>query len=283
MVTPFNRAGEVDFESLSAHADRLIKNGINYLVVLGTTAETPTLSPGERSDIVKCVIEAGGGRVPIVVGASGNDTRALVESVRSMDLHGIDGLLTVVPYYNKPSQSGIYEHFSALAAISEVPLMLYNVPGRTGSNVSASTVLNLANDFQGTIVAIKEASGDFEQVMNIIQNKPEDFLVVSGDDSISIPMISLGGDGVVSVIGNAYPGLFSTMIAAALEQSNDKARELHYRLFPMMKAIFKEGNPSGVKASMEIQDLIENVVRLPLVPASQELYQEIARLDSLLH
>ena len=247
MVTPFNRTGEVDYKNLIVHTDRLIKNGVNYLVVLGTTAETPTLSSSEKADVVRCVIDAGGDRVPIIVGAGGNDTRSLVESIRSMDLNGINGLLTVVPYYNKPSQDGMYQHFSALAAISEVPLMLYNVPGRTGSNLSSDTVLSLANDFQGTIVAVKEASGDLEQVMNIIQNKPEDFLVVSGDDSITLPKIAAGGDGVVSLIGNAYPGLFSTMVAAALEDSFEKAQELHYRLFPMMKAIFKEPISDHIK------------------------------------
>lgn len=283
MVTPFRKDGEVDYESLGKHTDRLINNGINYLVVLGTTAETPTLSRAEKNDIVKCVIEAGGARVPVIVGAGGNNTRELVDSIRSMDLKGIDGLLTVVPYYNKPTQAGMYEHFSALAEIAEVPLMLYNVPGRTGSNISADTVLSLANDFNGTIVAVKEASGNFEQVMDIIHYKPDDFLVVSGDDSITLPLIGSGGDGVVSVIGNAYPGMFSSLVSAALEGSFDKAGELHYRLFSMMKAIFKEGNPTGVKAAMEIQGWIEGVVRLPLVSASQNLYQEIKALDALIH
>jgi len=283
MVTPFNPVGDVDFDRLILHTDRLIRNGINYLVVLGTTAETPTLSASEKSDVVRCVVDACGGRVPIIVGAGGNDTRSAVEMMKTMDLNGVNGLLSVAPYYNKPSQEGMYQHFSALAAVADLPVMLYNVPGRTGSNISAETVLRLANDFRGTIVAVKEASGDFEQVMDIIGKKPEDFLVVSGDDSITLPMIAIGGDGVVSVIGNAYPALFSTMVSAALDGSFEKARELHYRLSPMMKAIFKEGNPAGVKASMEIQGWIENVLRLPLVPATEKLYQEIRELDSKLH
>ncbi|MCK5137075.1 MAG: 4-hydroxy-tetrahydrodipicolinate synthase [Bacteroidales bacterium] len=283
MVTPFNQVGEVDFDRLILHTDRLIKNGINYLVVLGTTAETPTLSASEKSDVVRCVVDACGSRVPIIVGAGGNDTRSVVELVKSMDLNGVNGLLSVAPYYNKPSQEGMYQHFAALAAVADLPVMLYNVPGRTGSNISAETVLRLANDFHGTIVAVKEASGDFEQVMDIIEKKPEDFLVVSGDDSITLPMIAIGGDGVVSVIGNAYPALFSTMVSAALDGSFEKARELHYKLSSMMKAIFKEGNPAGVKASMEIQGWMENVLRLPLVPATGKLYQEIRDLDSKLH
>lgn len=283
MVTPFNRSGEIDFDKLILHTERLINNGINYLVVLGTTAETPTLSQEEKSDVIRCVIDAGGNRVPIVVGVGGNNTRTIVDSVRTMDLSGINGLLSVAPYYNKPSQEGIYQHFAAIAAVAELPVMLYNVPGRTSSNISSETALRLANDFQGTIVAVKEASGNLEQVMEIIRDRPEGFMVVSGDDSIALPLIAVGGEGVVSVIGNAYPGLISTMVAAALDGSYDKARELHYKLFPMMKAIFKEGNPAGVKASMEIQGWIENVLRLPLIPATKILYQEIEQLDSILH
>jgi len=282
MVTPFNHSSEVDYDQLVIHTERLINNGVNYLVVLGTTAETPTLSPEEKRKIISCVVDAGGGRVPILVGAGGNDTKSLVDSIKAMDYHGISGLLSVAPYYNKPSQEGMYQHFAALAAISEVPIMLYNVPGRTASNISADTVLRLAHDFQGTIVAVKEASGDFEQLMDIIKDKPEQFLVVSGDDSIGLPLIASGGSGIVSVIGNAYPALLSTMVAAAVEGSHDKALELHYKLFPMMKAIFREGNPAGIKASMEIQGWIKNVVRLPLVPVSEKLYLEISKLDKAL-
>jgi len=283
MVTPFNPTGEIDYDKLILLTERLINNGINYLVVLGTTAETPTLSPQEKSDVVRCVVEAGGGRVPIIVGIGGNDTRSITNLVHTMSLKGIDGLLAVAPYYNKPSQEGMYQHFAAIAAVAEVPVMLYNVPGRTSSNLSSETALRLANDFQGTIVAVKEASGNLEQVMEIIHHRPEGFLVVSGDDSITLPIIASGGNGVVSVLGNAYPALVSTMVAAALDGAHDKALELHYRLFHMMKAIFKEGNPTGIKASMEIQGWIENVLRLPLIPATNKLYQEIAQLDSQLH
>jgi 4-hydroxy-tetrahydrodipicolinate synthase len=280
MITPFDQNGEVDFEDLEKLTDRLINRGVNYLVVLGTTAETPTLKEKEKEDIVRSVVAACGKRVPIVVGAGGNDTRSVVERVRTMAKEGIDGLLTVAPYYNKPSQEGLYQHFAAIAAVSELPLMLYNVPGRTCSNISAHTTLRLARDFEGTVVAIKEASGNFDQVMEILRLRPDGFLIVSGDDAITLPMIALGGDGLVSVIGNAYPSLVSTMVAAALEGALDKARELHFRLLPMMRAIFKEGNPTGVKASMEYQGMIKNVLRLPLVPATEVLYQEIAELHA---
>ena len=279
MITPFKLNGEIDFTKLSLLSDKLINNGINYLVVLGTTAETPTLSSKEKSDVVSCVVEANGGRVPIMVGAGGNDTRSVVELVKSMKIPGVDSLLSVCPYYNKPTQEGIYQHFAAIAAVTELPVMLYNVPGRTSSNMSSDTMLRLAHDFTGTIMAVKEASGNFEQVMEILRDRPETFLVVSGDDSITLPMISAGGDGVVSVIGNAYPSLMSTLAKTALSGDYEKAREVHYRLFPMMKAIFKEGNPAGVKASMEIQGWIENVLRLPLIGASSNLYQEITELD----
>ncbi len=282
MVTPFNLAGEIDYDKLAEHTDRLISNGVSYLVVLGTTAETPTLSDREKETVTGEIVKACGKRVPVVVGAGGNDTRGVVEMIRKMDTSRLDGLLTVAPYYNKPSQEGLYQHFSAIATVSEVPLMLYNVPGRTGSNISAETTLRLAHDFAGRIVSIKEASGDLDQVTEILRQRPEDFSVVSGDDSITLPVVASGGDGLVSVIGNAYPGLTSTMVSAALDGSFEKSRELHYRLFPMMKAIFREGNPAGVKAAMEIQGWIENVLRLPLIPVSSRLCEEIRQLDSFL-
>jgi len=279
MITPFKQNGETDFNRLSILTDKLISNGINYLVVLGTTAETPTLSKSEKSDVVSCVVDACGKRVPVMVGAGGNDTRSVVELVKAMKIPGMDSLLSVSPYYNKPTQEGIYQHFAAIAAVTELPVMLYNVPGRTSSNMTSDTLLRLAHDFTGTIMAVKEASGNFEQVMEVIRDRPDNFLVVSGDDSITLPMISAGGDGVVSVIGNAYPSLMSTLVDAALSGNYEIAREVHYRLFPMMKAIFKEGNPAGVKASMEIQGWIENVLRLPLIGATTHLYKEIAELD----
>jgi len=250
--------------------------------VLGTTAETPALSGKEKAEILACVMDACGNRVPVMAGVGGNDTRAVTENLGLPWLKGVQGILSVSPYYNKPTQEGIYQHFSTVASVSDWPVMLYNVPSRTGSNMDANTILRLAHDFQDRIVGVKEASGDLTQVMDIVAGKPDGFLVVSGDDSITLPMISTGADGVISVIGNAYAAQMSTMVASALDASCEQAREIHYRLFPMMKAIFQEGNPSGVKASMNIQGWIENVLRLPLIPVTKSLHDKIARLDAQL-
>ena len=282
MITPFKRDGEIDFDRLMIHTSRLIEQGISYLVILGTTAETPTLSGTEKKDVLRCVIEACGGRVPLMLGIGGNDTRQVIDSIKATETNDLHGILSVSPYYNKPSQEGIYQHYAAMASVSDLPIMLYNVPGRTASNISADTVLRLASDFQGSIIGVKEASGNFEQVMELIQKRPQGFLVVSGDDALSLPMIASGGDGAISVIGNAYPAATSLMVAAALDGSYVKARELHYMLFPMMRAIFREGNPAGIKAAMEIRGWIDNVLRLPLIPVTSSLYAEIARLDSQL-
>jgi len=282
MITPFKKDREVDFDRLMIHANSLIEQGINYLVILGTTAETPTLSSREKEDVTRCVTEACAGRVPLMLGIGGNDTKMVIDTIRNTDTSEIQGILSVSPYYNKPSQEGIYQHYASIASVSELPVMLYNVPGRTGSNISAGTVLKLASDYAGTIIGVKEASGNFEQLMELIARRPEGFLVVSGDDAITLPLIAAGGDGAISVIGNAYPALTSLMVASALDGSFLKARELHYRLFPMMRAIFKEGNPAGIKAAMEIRGWIDNVLRLPLIPVSPELYREITQLDSQL-
>ena len=282
MTTPFLDSGAVDYNTLILHTERLIENGIDYLVVLGTTAETPTLSATEKEDVVRCVVDTGGGRVPLIIGVGGNDTLSSIDSIKSLNKNGVDAILSVVPFYNKPSQEGIYQHFSAIAAASELPMMLYNVPGRTGSNISAETTLRLSVDHPGTIVAIKEASGNFEQLSVLLAERSEDFLVISGDDAITLPMMAMGGDGVVSVIGNAYPGIMSSLVNTALNGDYESARKLHYSLSPMMKAIFKEGNPAGIKAAMEIHGWCKNVLRLPLIPASDALSLEIRQLDALL-
>ena len=282
VITPFTPGGAVDYDTLTLLSDRLIKNGINYLVVLGTTAETPTLSSSEKVNVVRCVVDSCAGRVPIIVGAGGNDTLASIQAIKNLDKNGIDAILSVVPYYNKPSQEGIYQHYSAIAAASELPLMLYNVPGRTGTNMTAETTLRLAVDYPGQILAVKEASGDLEQLTRLLSDRPENFMVISGDDAITLPMIALGGDGVVSVIGNGYPGLISSLVNAALDDDLEGARKLHYSLSPMIKAIFKEGNPAGIKAAMEIRGWCKNVLRLPLIPATENLSQEISRLDAVL-
>ena len=282
MITPFFPTGAVDYDTLVLLTDRLIEGGINYLVVLGTTAETPTLSASEKRDVVRCVVDACGGRVPIIVGAGGNDTLSSIDAIKNMDLTGIDAILSVVPYYNKPTQEGIYQHYSAIAAASLLPLMLYNVPGRTGSNMSAETTLRLANDYPGQILAIKEASGDLEQITRLLSERPEGFLVISGDDAITLPMIALGGDGVVSVIGNSYPELISSLVNSAINGDYESARKLHFSLSPMIKAIFKEGNPAGIKAAMELRGWSKNILRLPLVPVTSMLNKEISQLDATL-
>lgn len=282
IITPFTSGGEVDYDTLTLLTDRLIENGINYLVVLGTTAETPTLSSSEKKDVIRCVVDSCAGRVPIIVGAGGNDTLSSIRAIDQLDKNGIDAILSVVPYYNKPTQEGIYQHYSAIAAASELPLMLYNVPGRTGTNMSASTTLRLANDYPGQIIAIKEASGDLDQLTSLLSERPEGFHVISGDDAITLPLIAMGGDGVVSVIGNGYPDKISSLVNAALKGDYEGARNLHYSLSPMIRAIFKEGNPAGIKAAMEIRGWCENVLRLPLVPATDKLFQEIRQLDAVL-
>jgi 4-hydroxy-tetrahydrodipicolinate synthase len=217
MITPFQGDGAIDYEHLAEHTERLIQSGISYLVVLGTTAETPALSGKEKAEIVACVMDACGKRVPVMAGVGGNDTRAVTENLGSPWLKRVQGILSVSPYYNKPTQEGIYQHFSAIASLAECPVMLYNVPGRTGSNMDAHTTLRLAHDFPDRILGVKEASGNLTQVMDIVSGKPDGFLVVSGDDSITLPMISAGADGVISVIGNAYPAQMSTMVASALD------------------------------------------------------------------
>lgn len=282
MVTPFNNDGAINFGLLERHTDELIKHGIDYLVVLGTTAETPTLTKKEKLEIIDIVKRNAGSRVPIIVGAGGNNTAEVVEWIKEIGTRGIDAYLSVAPYYSKPSQTGMIQHFSAIAASSELPLMIYNVPGRTGSNIEAPTMLQLAHDLGEKVVAVKEASGNFQQIMEIQKDKPEDFLLISGDDAIALPMISLGCDGVVSVIGNALPALLSEMINDALAGDYVKAREKHFRILPLISAIFKEGNPTGVKALMEIRGYGDNNLRLPLITATSALYEQIKQLNSLL-
>lgn len=275
MITPFRNDGSIDIAQLEKHIDHLISNGINYLVVLGTTAETPTLSKQEQKEIIEVSKRVNNGRVPMVVGAGGNNTAEVISWIKEIGSAGIDAYLSVAPYYNKPSQMGIKQHFSAIAAASDLPLMLYNVPGRTGSNISAETTLELAHELGEKVYAIKEASGDLSQIMKIIANKPEDFMVVSGDDAITLPMIALGAGGVVSVIGNALPELFSTMVKEMLSGDIESAKAKHYKLLPFINLIFKEGNPCGVKALMELLGNGESNLRLPLIPASKMLQTEL--------
>lgn len=278
MVTPFKENGDVDYQALKRHTNYLIDNRVDYLVVLGTTAETPALSHQEKLNVIGVVKHEAAGRVPLVIGAGGNNTSDVIRWMEEVGSDGIDAYLSVVPYYNKPSQMGMISHFSTIAATTDVPLVLYNVPGRTGSNMQADTTVTLARELGDQLIGIKEASGDLTQITQIIREKPESFLVISGDDAMTLPLIALGASGVISVIGNALPEIFTKMVVTALQGDFDEARTLHYRLLPLFKAIFKEGNPAGVKALMAEQDMGVNALRLPLIPASKNLQEEISQL-----
>jgi 4-hydroxy-tetrahydrodipicolinate synthase len=276
MITPFKNDGSLDIKQLEVHTDRLIEKGVEYLVALGTTAETPTLSKAEKLKIIEVTRKVNNGRVPMVVGAGGNDTAEVISWIREIGSEGIDAYLSVAPYYNKPSQQGMKAHFSAIAANAELPLVLYNVPGRTGSNIAAETTLELAHELGSRIAAVKEASGDLSQIMRIIKDKPEGFQVLSGDDALTLALVSLGGSGVISVIGNALPDLFSTMVREALAGDLEAARDKHYRILPFIDLVFREGNPCGVKALMELLGYGAANLRLPLIPATNVLVQDLS-------
>jgi 4-hydroxy-tetrahydrodipicolinate synthase len=277
LVTPFKKDETIDFEALARVVEYQIKSGTDYLVVCGTTAETPTLTESEKDEVKKFVLEINRGRLPVVLGIGGNYTRAIVEKVQSTDLTGIEAILSVTPYYNKPSQEGLYQHYAAIAKASPLPVILYNVPGRTGVNMTAATTLRLANEFQN-IIAVKEASGNFSQIDDIIKNKPADFMVISGDDGITFPLITLGATGVISVIGNAFPKEFSRMVRLALKGDYESARIIHHRFTELIELLFVEGNPAGVKSMLAVMGYIENVLRLPLVPNTITTYEKIKRV-----
>ncbi|MGC3977526.1 MAG: 4-hydroxy-tetrahydrodipicolinate synthase [Paludibacteraceae bacterium] len=274
LITPFKEDETIDFDALKKLVEYQIKNGTDYLVVLGTTAETPTLTEDEKEDIKRFVVEIVKGRIPIVLGVGGNNTKAVVEKLQKIDLRGIDAILSVTPYYNKPSQEGLYQHYAAIAKASPLPIILYNVPGRTGVNMLAETTLRLANEF-AQICAVKEASGNFTQIDQIIKNKPEDFMVISGDDGITFPLITLGAVGVISVIGNAFPREFSRMVRLAIEGDYNNARQIHYRFTELIELLFVEGNPAGVKSMLALMGMIKNKLRLPLVPNTIKTYEKI--------
>lgn len=277
LVTPFNEDETIDFDSLARLVEYQIKNGTDYLVVCGTTAETPTLTDKEKEAIKQFVVEINNGRLPIVYGIGGNNTRQIVSKVQETNLNGIDALLSVTPYYNKPSQEGLYQHFSAIASASPLPVILYNVPGRTGVNMTAETTLRLAGDFSN-ICAIKEASGNFTQIDDIIKNKPADFMVISGDDGITFPLITLGAVGVISVIGNAFPKEFSRMVRLALQGDYENARNIHHHFTELIELLFVEGNPAGVKSMLAVMGFIRNKLRLPLVPNTIKTYEKIRQV-----
>ncbi len=277
IITPFRTDKSIDFNALGKLVDFQIDNGTNFLVALGTTSEAATLSIDEKQAVIDFIIEANNKRVPLVVGCGGNNTAEIIKYMREHSKTGIDALLSVAPYYNKPNQTGLFEHFKALANTTSLPIILYNVPSRTGVNISAETTIKLAKKFKN-IIAVKEASGNFDQVMQIVKNKPKDFLVLSGDDGTTLPLISLGFDGVISVIANAYPAQFSKMVQLSLQGKFNQARVIHYKLIDIINTMFAEGNPAGVKAYMKHLGLIENSLRLPLVPVSSKLESKIKTL-----
>jgi 4-hydroxy-tetrahydrodipicolinate synthase len=275
LVTPFKKDFSVDTEALKKIVNHVINGGVEYLVVLGTTAESATLSNEEKEVVIHTIVEANNNRLPLVLGVGGNNTAKVVEELKTRDFSNFSAILSVSPYYNKPTQEGIYQHFKAVAAASPIPVILYNVPGRTASNMLPSTVNRIANDFKN-VIGIKEAAGDIVQAMKLIQNKPEGFLVISGDDMITLPMVLAGGAGVISVIGEGYPKEFSEMVRLGLQRKVDDAYKLHYLLADSIDMIFEQGNPAGVKEIFKSLNLAENIVRLPLVNVDDNL---ASRLD----
>lgn len=277
MVTPFRKQETIDFSKLESLIEHIIKSGVDYIVALGTTSEAATMTESERSALQDYIVEATNGRVPIMLGLGGNNTQSVIDALGRTNFEGISGILSVAPYYNKPNQRGIAQHFKQIADASPVPVIIYNVPGRTGINIAASTTIQLAQECPN-IIGIKEASGNIAQVMEIIAHKPEHFKVISGDDALTYPMIALGASGVISVAANAFPAEMSQMVKLALKGDWKKALPIHYKLLPLMNAMFEEGNPTGVKALLEIEGHISNNLRLPLVKASKPLYNRLAAL-----
>ena len=283
LITPFKEDESVDYDALMRMVDYLVQNNTDFLCVLGTTAETPTLTDDEKQKIKRMVIDRVAGRIPILLGVSGNNTRAVVDALRNNDYTGVDAVLSVVPYYNKPSQEGIYQHYRAIAqARPDMPIVLYNVPGRTGVNMTAETTLRIARDLDN-VVAIKEASGNITQMDDIIKNKPASFDVISGDDGITFPLITLGAVGVISVIGNAFPREFSRMVRLALQGDYANALTIHHKFAELFKLLFVDGNPAGVKAMLNAMGMVENKLRLPLVPTRITTFEAMRRILSELN
>jgi 4-hydroxy-tetrahydrodipicolinate synthase len=274
LVTPFKKDFSVDVEALKKIVNYQIDNGIDYLVVLGTTAESATLDTDEKELVIQTIIEANNGRLPLVLGVGGNNTHKVVSELKTRDLSAFVAVLSVCPYYNKPTQEGVYQHFKSISEASPLPIILYNVPGRTVTNMLPETVVKLANDFKN-IVAIKEAAGDMVQAMKLIQTKPTDFLVISGDDMVTLPMILAGGSGVISVIAEGFPRLFSDMVRLGLERKVNEAYKLHYKIADGIDMIFEQGNPAGIKEVFKTLGLSENTVRLPLVNVNDNLAKRL--------
>ena len=277
LITPFKSDGSVDYEALERLVNYQIKQGADFFCILATTGETPCLTQDEKIRIKNLVVKIVNGRLPILMGCGGNNTAVVVDEIRQSDWSGIDGILSVCPFYNKPSQDGLYQHFKAIAQVSPLPVVLYNVPGRTGINLKAQTTIRLANDCKN-IVAIKEASGSLEQVDEIIKGKPSHFDVISGDDALTFPMIACGAVGVISVIGNALPKDFSRMIRYEFRGEYEPARKIHHRFTELYSLLFVDGNPAGVKALLSEMGMIENNLRLPLVPTRITTKQKMAEI-----
>ena len=276
MVTPFNPNGNIDWTGFEKLIQHLISGGVDYLVVLGTTGETPVLSKSEKNDLIRFTYEQVNMRVPVVVGVGGNDTRQVIEDLHQLPLEQATAILSAAPYYNKPSQEGLFQHYNHLAAASPKPLILYNVPGRTGRNMTTATTLRLAREVQN-IIGVKEASGDMQQCLDILRGRPDGFLVLSGDDALALPQLACGMDGVISVAANAYPQLFSNMVRACLSGDFSAARDINNQLMPAYDLMFEENNPAGVKAFLHHLGIIHNEVRLPLVPLSQPVYEKVQK------
>ncbi len=274
LVTPFKKDFSIDTEALKRIVNYVIDGGVEYIVILGTTAESATLNINEKKLVIDTIVEANNKRLPLVLGLGGNNTLELVEEFKSNDFSNFSAILSVSPYYNKPTQEGIYQHYKAISEVSPLPIILYNVPGRTSSNMLPETVIRLANDFKN-IIGIKEAAGDIVQAMRLIQNKPKDFMVISGDDMIALPMVLAGGVGVISVIGQGYPIEFSQMIRYGLQRKVDEAFDLQYNIMDSIDMIFEEGNPAGIKEIFKILGICDNTLRLPLVNVSQNLAERL--------
>ena len=275
LVTPFKDDKSIDFSALEKLVEYNIANGINYLVINGTTGESVTISKEERQKIIEVIVAINNNRVPLVLGIGGNNTKAVIKEIQSEDLSHIDAILSVAPYYNKPTQEGFYQHFKAIALASPTPIILYNVPGRTSKNMEPSTTIRLAKDFD-TIIGVKEAGNNVQQYLELIKNKPKDFLIISGDDDLALNVVLAGASGVISVIGQAFPKEFSTLINLGLEGDNKQAYQIHFKLMEVINLIFSENNPAGIKAVLQILGLTSDNVRLPLIKASEKLQKEIA-------
>ncbi len=277
IVTPFTTKGAVDFPALTKLVEHLIKGRVEYIVVMGTTGESATLSKEEKQQVMEHIVKVNKKRLPLVLGVGGNNTAEIIETLKKDDLSAFSAILSVSPYYNKPSQEGIYQHYKAIAKASPLPIILYNVPGRTASNIAWDTTIRLAEDFKN-IIAIKEASGNLEQCMKIIKHRPDNFLIISGDDNLTLPIIASGGDGVISVVANAYPADFSDMVRHALVHDLKAAQKLHYKLLEITEQLFADGNPGGIKYVLSLKNITKTTVRLPLVEPNDTVKAKLKKL-----